>query len=110
MDVYTQKVDTNTTKTVDYLIVGQGLAGTCLALEALDNNQSIHIIDLDNAQSASRVAAGIVNPIKGKRLYRLWHDDRTFNWVQNWYNKIEKKTRHFSNENTITYSMFKFRN
>ncbi len=82
---------TTTPKYVDYLIVGQGLAGTCFALEALSNNQRVHIIDLNNAYSASRLAAGIVNPIKGKRLYRLWQDDATFDWVKHWYEKTEQR-------------------
>ncbi len=53
---------------IDYLIVGQGLAGTILAL-TLDRLGMTYRIAADPKQPpASAIAAGLLNPITGKRL------------------------------------------
>ena len=57
----------------DILIVGQGLAGTWLAWEFERAGISFAIADGGTElASASRVAAGIVNPITGRRLVKSW--------------------------------------
>lgn len=53
---------------LDFIIVGQGLAGSILAWKLLQHNKNILIIDDGHISSSSKVAAGIVNPISGKRL------------------------------------------
>lgn len=50
-----------------WLIVGQGLAGTCLAWEMWSRKEPFHIIDNDSG-SSSRIAAGLINPITGKNF------------------------------------------
>jgi glycine/D-amino acid oxidase-like deaminating enzyme len=52
----------------DYLIVGQGLAGSLLAWQLLGEECSVTILDHNHHQSASMVAAGIINPFTGKRF------------------------------------------
>lgn len=59
-------------KTVDYIIVGQGVAGSCMALQLLKNNKSFVVID-DNAHKASAIAAGIYNPVVLKRFAIVWN-------------------------------------
>lgn len=54
-------------KKFDFIIVGQGLAGTLLAHDLIDANKSVMIIDFNLKASASRVAAGLINPISMKR-------------------------------------------
>ncbi len=54
------------------LIVGQGLAGTLLAWELEQAGMAFEIIDAGHGSSSSRVAAGIVNPITGRRLVESW--------------------------------------
>lgn len=54
-------------KKVDFIIVGQGLAGTLLAHDLIDLNKSVAIIDKNLDGSASRVAAGLINPVGMKR-------------------------------------------
>ncbi|MBK8347952.1 MAG: FAD-binding oxidoreductase [Saprospiraceae bacterium] len=56
----------------DYAIVGQGLAGTLLARCLIAENMKVIIIDDHFNGSASRVAAGIVNPITGKYFVPSW--------------------------------------
>ena len=52
----------------DYLIIGQGLAGSILAFQLIARGQRVMVIDNDHKGSASQVAAGIINPITGHRL------------------------------------------
>jgi len=55
---------------VDFMIVGQGLAGSILAWLLIGQNQRVIICDPSIGDSASRIAAGIVNPITGKRFVK----------------------------------------
>ncbi len=55
---------------VDFLIVGQGLAGSILAWELMQHEQRVLVIDSGRENSASRVAAGLINPITGQRLVK----------------------------------------
>lgn len=57
---------------VDYLIAGQGLAGTVIAWTALQRGKSVLIADPDPESNTSRSAAGLVNPILGPRLSASW--------------------------------------
>lgn len=50
-----------------WIIVGQGLAGTCLAWQLHARGAAFEIID-SAAPGSSRVAAGLVNPITGKNF------------------------------------------
>jgi glycine/D-amino acid oxidase-like deaminating enzyme len=56
----------------DYLIVGQGIAGTLIAGECLKRGLSFKIVDLVTLSRASRVAAGIINPITGRKFVKTW--------------------------------------
>lgn len=56
---------------IDYLIVGQGLSGSCFALECLEHTRSFLVIDNDH-MSASKVASGIFNPVVLKRFSSVW--------------------------------------
>ena len=58
--------------TIDFLIVGQGLAGSLLAWNLLEAGCKILIIDNGHIGSATMVGAGIVNPITGPRLAPCW--------------------------------------
>jgi glycine oxidase len=55
---------------VDYLIVGQGLAGSVLAALLWERGRSFLVVDDNHQTAASKAAAGIINPITGKRLNR----------------------------------------
>lgn len=52
---------------VDYLIVGQGLAGSILALTLHNAGKRVMIINKDGLSSSSAVAAGIYNPFNFRR-------------------------------------------
>lgn len=57
-------------------IIGQGLAGTVLAWELGRAGVPWRIIDAGHDQAASRVGAGIVNPLTGRRWAPTWRIDR----------------------------------
>ena len=52
----------------DFLIVGQGLAGSILAFELIKNNMKVLVIDNNHNGSASLVALGLINPLSGMRF------------------------------------------
>lgn len=54
------------------LIVGQGLAGTALGLELEAAGIDCLIVSDGHATAASRVAAGLINPVTGQRFARTW--------------------------------------
>ena len=54
----------------DYLIVGQGLAGSLLAMTLVKMGKSVLVVDRYQTSSASRVAAGLLNPVTGRKLDR----------------------------------------
>ena len=78
-------------KSVDYIIVGQGLAGTLLAHDLLEKNQSVLIIDKPHAAMASKVAAGLFNPVGVKRCIRSWRADDFLPIAIERYKSLEEK-------------------
>ena len=61
--------------TIDYLIIGQGLAGSLLAWELMQRGCTVVIAD-NGRESASQVAAGLINPVTGMRLVKSADVDR----------------------------------
>ena len=57
---------------VDFMIVGQGLAGTCLAWELRALGASFVVIDREAAVTSSRIAAVLMTPVTGQRLVKTW--------------------------------------
>lgn len=53
----------------DFLIVGQGLAGSLLAWELIQRGCQVIVVDT-GGENASCVAAGIINPISGLRFVK----------------------------------------
>lgn len=54
---------------IDFLIIGQGLAGSLLAWELIQRDCKVVIID-NGRQNASQAAAGLINPITGMRFVK----------------------------------------
>ncbi|RYZ26866.1 MAG: FAD-binding oxidoreductase [Chitinophagaceae bacterium] len=66
----------------DVLIIGQGLCGTMLSWQLYKEGKNFLVID-DNAENASsKVAAGIINPVTGRRYVHTWMVEELMEFVQ----------------------------
>lgn len=77
---------------LDYIIVGQGLAGSAIALQLLKRQKRILVIDEQHANSPSRVAAGLFNPVTGKNNVKTWMADEIFPYLLDFYTAAERLT------------------
>lgn len=75
---------------IDFLVVGQGVAGTMLAYFLEKAGQEVRIIDQTHHQSASAIAAGIMNPITGRRFVKSWLYDTLRPFAIETYQQIEQ--------------------
>lgn len=60
---------------VDFLIVGQGIAGTMMAHHLIKRGASVHVVDDGHKSSSSTAAAGIINPITGRKYVKSWRTE-----------------------------------
>lgn len=90
-------------KKVDYLIVGQGLAGSVFAYTALLKNKKIAVIDSNKIKASSKVAAGIINSVVIKRLTKSWRADEFNQYIRAFYPLMEKHlhSKFFHHTNTL---------
>lgn len=79
------------TKEYDYIIVGQGLAGSILAYTLLEGQKKLLLLHTDARQGASQVAAGIFNPITGRKMVKTWLADQLFPYLHLFYRQMEQK-------------------
>jgi glycine/D-amino acid oxidase-like deaminating enzyme len=73
---------------VDVLIIGQGLSGTWLGWWLNKTGLSFKIIDQSNKNSASMRAAGLINPVTGRRMVTTWMIDELIPFANNSYREI----------------------
>ena len=71
------------------LIVGAGLAGTLMAWELEKRGVEFEVWDSD-AQSASKVAAGMYNPLSFKRLVEVWNATPHMEEMQKTYRELQE--------------------
>jgi len=76
---------------IDYLLIGQGIAGTTLAEHLLQKNQQIRVIDNAAANASTRIAAGLFTPITGIRFVKTWLCDQLFPYFHAFYANMEQK-------------------
>lgn len=75
---------------IDFIIIGNGLAGICFAEIAIQNNKSILVFD-DNSQPSSKVAGGLYNPVVLKRFSEVWKAKEQLEIAFPLYKAIEEK-------------------
>ncbi len=73
----------------DFLLIGQGLAGTLLAHFLRREGRSVFVIDAGDGRAASRVAAGLINPITGRRYVKSWRVDELLPAARATYRVLE---------------------
>jgi len=73
---------------VDYIIVGQGICGTMLSWFLHKEGKSFVVIDENKNNTSSRVAAGIINPVTGRRYVTSWMVDELMRFAEQTYTDI----------------------
>lgn len=79
---------------VDSLLIGQGLAGTVLAWHLVEAGESVRVIEADQPETASRIAAGLITPITGQRLVPSWRFAEFWPKAVAFYRRVEAQTGH----------------
>lgn len=88
---------------IDYLIIGQGLAGSLLAWELIQNNKTVIIVD-NGKENASLIAAGLINPVTGMRFVKSSNVDQLLPHAINYYQKL---SNHFQQRFYIEKTMLR---
>jgi len=74
----------------ELLIIGYGIAGAMMAWNWVHRlGKSALVIDNCPTSNASRAAAGILNPVTGKRLVKTWNVDALLPEARNSYREME---------------------
>jgi glycine/D-amino acid oxidase-like deaminating enzyme len=74
---------------VDCLIIGQGICGTLLSWFLHKEGKTFLVIDDNKEDSSSKVAAGIINPITGRRYVTTWMIDEVMPFAIDTYRSLE---------------------
>lgn len=74
---------------IDYLIIGQGLSGSCFARLCEKHNKSFLVLDEEEENASSRVAGGLINPVTGQRVVKTWLADEIFPYAEDFYLEME---------------------
>jgi glycine/D-amino acid oxidase-like deaminating enzyme len=91
---------------IDYLIIGQGVAGSCFALKLLREKKSFLIID-QNKNKASSIAVGIYNPVVLKRFSLIWNAEEQLKLMHHYFSGFEELLDTKLIEEIPTYRIFK---
>lgn len=77
---------------IDFLLIGQGLAGSILAHHLLEQGCSLHVLNTTQHRPvASLAAAGLYNPITGRKLVKTWRADDLFPYLETFYTHWEQQ-------------------
>lgn len=81
----------NNSLSADFIIVGQGIAGSVISLSLISAGYSVYVINQPQLSSSSKVAGGIWNPIVFKRLTKSWMADELVPDLLSFYEYWETK-------------------
>ncbi|MBF9224148.1 NAD(P)/FAD-dependent oxidoreductase [Hymenobacter ruricola] len=86
----------------DFLVVGHGIAGATLAYVLRQRGHRVQVYDPGQANSASNVAAGLMNPVAGKRFALSWRAAELLPFAAAFYRELEQRfDQPFFNESPI---------
>ena len=57
----------------DIIVVGQGMAGTAITRRLMKRGKRVLVFDRNVDMTSSKIAAGLVNPITGRRFVKSWN-------------------------------------
>lgn len=72
---------------IDFLIIGQGLAGSLLAWELMQRGCSVLVVD-NGVENASQIAAGLINPVTGMRFVKSVEVDTLLPAARSCYSEL----------------------
>jgi glycine/D-amino acid oxidase-like deaminating enzyme len=75
---------------LDLIIAGGGIAGQSLAAQAFTKGLKFILFDQSDPRSASRMAAGVINPITGRSMNKSWMVDQLLPDADKFYRSWEK--------------------
>jgi glycine/D-amino acid oxidase-like deaminating enzyme len=75
---------------LDFLIVGQGIAGVILAWELTNRSYNVRLVHDFDKNTSSHLAAGIINPVTGRRYVKTWRYEELQEQFLKTYANIEK--------------------
>lgn len=75
---------------IDFLIIGGGIAGTALGYRLEQMGQRVLIFDLPESNKSSRVAAGLYNPVTGRKMVKSWIAEFLFPEIEPFYQELEQ--------------------
>ena len=73
----------------DILIIGQGICGTFLSIELERAGIPHLVLDDKRPHSASRAAAGLINPVTGRRIVTTWMIDELIPFAREAYVRLQ---------------------
>jgi|HubBroStandDraft_6_1064221.scaffolds.fasta_scaffold261828_1 glycine/D-amino acid oxidase-like deaminating enzyme len=76
---------------IDILVIGQGIAGSFLSYYLQRSGRSLVIVDESKLNTASKAAAGIINPVTGRRIVKTWMIDELLEFAKIAYSEIGKE-------------------
>ncbi len=76
---------------VDVMVVGLGLAGALLARALRRRGLQVLAFDPAPGISSSRVAAGVMNPVTGRRLVKVWRAEEFLAFADKTWRALEKE-------------------
>lgn len=74
---------------VESIIVGHGLAAVAVSEHLRKLNNSFIVISDVNPVSSSRIAAGLYNPITGRKMKQTWLAKELFPYLEGFYEELE---------------------
>jgi glycine/D-amino acid oxidase-like deaminating enzyme len=75
----------------DYIIVGQGISGTWLSYYLQKERKSFVVIDNNNPTAPSRISAGIINPVTGRRHVEVWMAGEILSFARDAYSQLGRE-------------------
>lgn len=73
------------------MIVGQGIAGSLLAYELAMAGKAVMVLNEEKEHTSSNRAAGIYNPITGRKMVKTWLADELFSGLESYYHRLEEE-------------------
>lgn len=72
----------------EYLIIGQGISGTWLSFYLRHAGKDFLVIDEEDPNASSRIAAGVINPVTGRRHVSTWMAEELLPYAEDAYHQL----------------------